>query len=80
MAQIATFWKPLTAATIFTCGVFVVAWTGTIKPERSFGWFAASFCMLCIANLVLISRREQGTASGSAAQFAHTDALLLLRY
>jgi len=57
--RIAVEWKPLAAAVLFTTGVFLVAWTGTVNPERTFGWPAVAFCLLCFANLVLISRWEQ---------------------
>jgi hypothetical protein len=65
VGQFATRWKPMAAAILFTSGVFVVAWTGTTKPERSLGWLAAAFCMLCLANLVLIGCWEQGKTSDS---------------
>jgi hypothetical protein len=60
---IAARWKPVAAAILFTTGVFLVAWTGTENPERTLGWPAVAFSLLCLTNLGLIRcwERQQRT-------------------
>jgi hypothetical protein len=58
--QIAPAFKPMAAAMLFTTGVFLVAWTGKANSEWMFGWPAAAFFAVCLANLHLINRWELG--------------------
>ena len=56
-------WKQLSAAILFTTGVFLAAWTQTPRAWSILGWPAAAFCALCLGNLVSIERWEQGVAT-----------------
>jgi len=64
--RIGTRWKPIATSILFTAGVFLVAWTGTANPERTFGLPAVAFCLLCQANLALISSWERGISPSKA--------------
>jgi hypothetical protein len=66
MQRMAARWKPISAAILFTTGVFLVAWTGTAVPAWTLGGPASAFCLLCLANLVLISDWERGIRSDRA--------------
>lgn len=59
-------WKQPCAAAVFTVGVFLIAWTGTADAWRILGLPALGFGALCLGNMVLIERWEQGRASGWA--------------
>ena len=59
-------WKQPCAAILFTTGVFIVAWTGTANPWHTLGWPAVAFCMLCLGNMMLMERWEQGRPAASA--------------
>ncbi len=53
-------WKQISAAILFSAGVFLVAWTGNVHPYRSLVWPAVAFALLCLGNLILIETWEQG--------------------
>jgi hypothetical protein len=59
-------WKRPCAALLFTTGIFLVAWTGTVNPWPVLGEPALAFCALCLGNMMLIEWWEQGrfTARG----------------
>ena len=63
MQRIAAPWKPLSAAILFSAGVFLVTWTGMPHPEATLFAPMAVFCALCLANLLLIGRWERGEES-----------------
>jgi hypothetical protein len=56
-------WKPLSAATVFASGVFLVAWTQSAMPLSTFALPACAFFALCLLNLLLIRfwERESGS-------------------
>ena len=56
-------WKRPCAALLFTTGIFLVAWTGTVNPWRVLGEPAVAFCALCLGNMMLIEWWEQGRFS-----------------
>lgn len=62
-----TLWKQGSAAILFTAGVFLVAWTGVPNPWNTLAPAAASFCGLCLFNLVLIERWEDHDQAASAS-------------
>ena len=59
-------WKQPAAAVLFTTGVFLVAWTGMQRATHNLGWPAATFCALCLGNLVLVETWERTGAAGRA--------------
>jgi hypothetical protein len=59
--RMAATWKTVSAAFLFTCGVFLVAWTNAAALDGEFARLAVSFTALCLANLVFIGRMEDGT-------------------
>lgn len=59
-------WKQPSAALLFTCGIFLVAWTSTPRPWSILWWPGAAFCALCLGNLLLVERWEQGLPSARA--------------
>lgn len=62
-------WKTPAAAILFTAGVFLVAWTGTTSPGARLGMLAVTFATLCLANLVLIKRWEEGNPTVSTGMW-----------
>jgi hypothetical protein len=58
-----TAWKKPIAALLFTAGTFLIAWSGTGHPVQELAWPALAFCALCLANLLMIERWSQGSAS-----------------
>jgi hypothetical protein len=52
-------WKRVSAAILFTTGVFLVAWTSGSQSTKTLGGPAAAFCALCYSNLILIESWEK---------------------
>lgn len=61
-----TRWKRPCAALLFTAGIFLVAWTGTVNPWRVLGGPAIALWALCLGNMMLIEWWEEprSTARG----------------
>jgi hypothetical protein len=59
VGRVAPRWKPVSAAVLFTTGVFLVAWTNTANPAATLTLPAVTFCLLCLANLILIGLWER---------------------
>ncbi len=50
-------WKKPAAASLFTAGIFLIAWTGAGQRSTYVLWQPAiAFCALCLGNLFLIER------------------------
>lgn len=60
-----SFPKEAAVAILFTVGTFLVAFTRTTQPVLNLLPAAASFCLLCLANLLAIEYGERGTAMKS---------------
>jgi hypothetical protein len=58
--------KPF-AASLFTAGIFLVAWTDAAHPWPLLGQSAAAFFALCLANLLLFESWEHGRELKSGA-------------
>jgi hypothetical protein len=59
-------WKRPCAALLFTAGIFLVAWTGTVDPGRILGEPAIAIWALCLGNMMLIEcwEEDRSTARG----------------
>jgi hypothetical protein len=51
--------KKPAAAVLFTAGVFLIPWLGTLRPAEELALPAILFCATCFANLLMIQRWEQ---------------------
>jgi hypothetical protein len=60
--RIGGFFKTVTAAALFTIGVFLVAWSTSAVPPLALDAAALSFCALCIGNLTLLDTWDRGEA------------------
>jgi hypothetical protein len=52
-------WKKVVAGMLFTAGVFLVPASGIPAPGYRLIWPAASFCALCLVNLLLVENWER---------------------
>ena len=58
-----TRWKRPGAALLFTAGIFLVAWTGTVNPWRVLVGPAIALWALCLGNMMLIEWWEEGRST-----------------
>ncbi|MCU1325528.1 MAG: hypothetical protein JWN34_898 [Bryobacterales bacterium] len=62
--------KKPAAALLFTAGVFLITWVGTLHPTTQLAGPAAVFCGLCLANLRLVQGWDVARRQGWLLLFA----------